>query len=249
MDTSNRIFHIIPPDEDCCVWMTAGVLAYQLCDRKFSCEECAVDSAMRRRPRTVDVGAGDASLPMPGAAETALRENLRYSRNHCWARKVGADLFQIGIEPGLSSAIGIPKTIVLPSQGQRLQARQTCLWIVMTGGTYALECPMGGVVRRANSLLAEHPHLLFQSPFEQGWLYEMKADPAGRETGELVSAGQIAARYSSDESRFFKNLSAMIRRNQPDIGMTLADGGHRLQGIPDLVGPTRYFTAVRQAFS
>jgi len=248
MDTSKRKFHIVPPGEECCVWMTAGVLAYQLCDRKFRCEECAIDSAMRRRSATVDISTGDANLPMPGMAEAALREDLQYSRNHCWIRSVDTDLFQIGIEPGLSSAIGIPKAIVLPAQGQHLQAGQTCLWIVMSGGTYALECPLGGVVTRTNSLLPEQPHLLFQSPFEQGWLYEVKADPAGRKTGDLVSAGKIAARYSSDEARFLRNLSAMMRGNQPDIGMTLADGGHRLQGIPDLVGPTRYFNTVRQAF-
>jgi glycine cleavage system H lipoate-binding protein len=146
---------------------------------------------------------------------------------------LGADLLQIGIEPGLSNAIGIPKTIVLPSPGQHVQAHQTCLWIV----------------RRANSRLAEHPHLLFQSPFDQGWLFEMKADPAGRENEDLVSAGQIAARYSSDEARFLKQLTAAMPGKQPDIGITLADGGHRLWSIPEQVGPARYFSAVRQAFS
>lgn len=249
MDTSNRKFHVIPPDEDCCVWMTAGVLAFQLCDRKFRCEDCAVDYAMLRRSRSADAGAGVAHLPMPGMAETALRDSLQYSRNHCWVREVGTDLIQIGIEPGLSSAIGTPKTIVLPSCGQRVQPRQTCLWIVMAGGTFALECPVGGVVRRTNTQLAEQPHLLFQSPFEQGWLYEVEADLAALESGDLVSAGQIATKYSADDARFLKSLSSMMRASQPDIGMTLADGGHRLQDIPDLVGPTRYFNAVRQAFS
>lgn len=249
MDTSSRNLHIVPPDEDCCVWMAAGVLAYQLCDRHFRCEECAIDSAMRRRSGTADTGAGETDLRVPGVVETALRADLRYSRNHCWARKVGEDLLQIGIEPGLSSAIGIPKTIVLPSPGQRVRARQTCLWIVMAGGTFPIECPVGGVVKRANSTLAEHPHMLFQSPFDEGWLYEIKADPIWSGTGALVPAGQIAARYSADEARFLKRVNAAMPGNQPDIGITLADGGHRLQSIPEQVGPARYFSAVRQAFS
>jgi glycine cleavage system H protein len=249
MDKSNRNFHIVPPDEECCVWMAAGVLAYQLCDRQFKCEDCAIDAAMRRRSGKTATVTGETGPRMPRAAETVLREDLNYSRNHCWARKLGADLLQIGIEPGLSSAIGIPKTIVLPSLGQHVRARQTCLWIVMDGGTFPMECPVGGVVRRANSRLAEHPHLLFQSPFDQGWLFEVKTDPAGRENEDLVSAGQIAARYSSDEARFLKQLTAAMPGKQPDIGITLADGGHRLWSIPEQVGPARYFGAVRQAFS
>ena len=249
MDASNRNLHIVPPDEECCVWMAAGVLAYQLCDRHFKCEECAIDSAMRRRSRTTAKVTGKTEPRMPRAAETMLREDLSYSRNHCWARKLDADLLQIGIEPGLSGAIGIPKTIVLPSPGQRVRARQTCLWIVMDGGTFPMECPVGGVIRGSNSRIAEHPYLLFQSPFDQGWLYEVKADPAWRESADLVSATQIAARYSVDEANFLKRITAAMPGNSPDIGITLADGGHRLWSVPEQVGPARYFSAVRQAFS
>ncbi len=38
---------ILPPDELRCVWMSAGILSYQLCDRAFDCDHCALDQAMR----------------------------------------------------------------------------------------------------------------------------------------------------------------------------------------------------------
>lgn len=34
-----------------CVWMTAGVINYRLCDREFECESCPFDAAIRGRGR------------------------------------------------------------------------------------------------------------------------------------------------------------------------------------------------------
>ncbi len=33
-----------------CVWMTAGLVSYKLCDRRLDCERCPFDAALRGRP-------------------------------------------------------------------------------------------------------------------------------------------------------------------------------------------------------
>lgn len=35
------------PKEQRCVWMAAGILSYQLCEREFDCDQCPLDKAMR----------------------------------------------------------------------------------------------------------------------------------------------------------------------------------------------------------
>ena len=40
---------IIDTSCDNCVWVTAGVLNYKLCDRDFDCEHCPLDAALRDR--------------------------------------------------------------------------------------------------------------------------------------------------------------------------------------------------------
>jgi hypothetical protein len=34
-----------------CVWMQAGVVSYKLCDRRFDCERCPFDMAIRDADR------------------------------------------------------------------------------------------------------------------------------------------------------------------------------------------------------
>ena len=36
----------MPPEELKCVWMTAGVLTYKLCNRGFDCERCLLHQAL-----------------------------------------------------------------------------------------------------------------------------------------------------------------------------------------------------------
>jgi hypothetical protein len=38
-------FPIIPPEEKRCVWMSAGIVPYQLCNRKCDCTDCDIDDA------------------------------------------------------------------------------------------------------------------------------------------------------------------------------------------------------------
>jgi glycine cleavage system H protein len=246
--TSKR-YHIIPPDENRCVWMTANVLPYKLCDREYECEECPLDWAIRRQVRPPAAGA-DASLThLSAAREPALLEGCRYSRNHCWILNVAPRLLRVGIEPGFARVIGRPKAIVLPLRGQNVHPGQTCAWVVVTGETLSLKAPVGGSVRTANALLTESPHLLHQSPFDKGWLYEVAVDEDGLEEADLVSPDRIADTYAADEMRFLAALTGMLRSDQPDVGLTLADVEQRLESILDLVGPTEYFSVVRRIYA
>jgi glycine cleavage system H lipoate-binding protein len=155
----------------------------------------------------------------------------------------------VGIEPGLATVIGRPKAIVLPSQGQVVRAGQTSVWIVTSGGTLTLEPPIGGSVETANVSLRESPHLLQKHPFDQGWLYEVTADEKALEKAALLSPDRIADMYAADKSRFLVALGGMLRSHQPDSGLSLADIEHRLESIPDLVGPMKYFSAVKHIYT
>ena len=246
--TSNKKCHLVPPNEQRCVWMAAGVLSYQLCDRMLECETCPLDHAMTRQvqlPAAPRHAAADRTPPSP----EGLRPGLRYSRNHCWTRQARDGRVLIGIEPGLSSALLAPKAVVFPSAGQPLRAGQTCLWIVAEGGTFPLESPVDGVVRNTNGALGTQPHLIHDQPFDQGWLFEIEPDLDTTANPDLMEPSQIARTYESDQNRLASLLTAAVTGNRPDIGMTMADGGQRLQHMADMLGPTRYFNLVRQVFA
>ncbi len=244
----HRKCYLIPPGEDPCVWMTAGVLLYQLCGREFRCEECPLDSAIRRQVPAPAAETNTPPMRLSVTRQPALMEDCLYSRNHFWTVAVAPGLLRVGIEPGFVRAIGNPKAIVLPSRGQTLYSGQTCAWVVMNGGTLSLEAPVGGSVGVTNILLTQSPHLLKESPFDKGWLYEIAVDEEKLAAADLVSPNRIAGVYAADENRFLASLSGMLHNDQPDVGLTLADGGQRLESISYLVGPARYFNAVRRVY-
>ncbi len=241
--------HIVPPNELCCVWMTAGILSYQLCDREFECDDCPLDAAMRkhflRRGHAVEAKPRSAPAAAP---QQSLREGYRYSNNHCWIRQAAHNLFQIGLEPGLSRVLLAPRAVVYPTIGQMLHKGQTCLWVVMEGGTLPCESPCEGVVRATNRQLTENPHLIQSQPFDEGWLLELQVEDAAGQTAGLLDADQVRPAYAASESRFRELLEGALHKGQPSVGTTLADGGQLLQNIADLLGPSRYFSIVRKVY-
>jgi glycine cleavage system H protein len=241
---------LIPPDEQRCVWMEAGVLFYRLCDRRQDCDNCSLDAAMHRR---VAVTAESTSDGSPGASDAGsqdtLLEGLRYNRGHWWALRLREHLFRLGIEPGLADALSDIKGVVLPSPRQRLRKGQACIWVVLDGGTLPLEAPLDGVVLAVNPDLIAKPFLLCQEPFQDGWLCDLEADDEAVATAGLMSANEARMKYAIDQSRFTASLAAAPGSRRHRVGITLADGGQRLRNIADILGPNRYLALVRRLCS
>ena len=38
-------YQVLAPETEPCVWMSAGLISYKLCDRGFDCENCPLDAA------------------------------------------------------------------------------------------------------------------------------------------------------------------------------------------------------------
>ncbi len=246
---SFRKCYVIPPMEKQCLWMSAGILSYQLCDRMFDCDSCPMDQAMRRRYSASTAAVEEEGGPAAyGAGQELPREGFRYSRNHWWAHPIGPRLFRLGLEPGLARALQGIKGIVLPAPHQQMVRGQTCIWLVMDGGTVPLESPLDGSVRTLNSDLVARPHLLDSQPFDDGWLCELESDDAEVMAAEWMSVGEAEARYRSDQVQFLASVTGAMRGRRTSVGLAFTNGGEKLQTFADILGPTRYFALVRNHF-
>jgi glycine cleavage system H protein len=246
---SPRKCYLIPPNEQPCLWMSAGVVSYQLCDRMFDCNHCLLDQAMRRRfPAPAAIAEQEFSDLVPMPAPEIPEEEFHYTRNHWWVRRIGPGLVRLGIESGLAQALLGLKGIVFPSPKQHLQQGQSCIWVVMDGGTVPLEAPLAGKVRGVNRELITSPHLLILQPFAEGWLCELEIEEVEVEAADLLTAEEARTKYKNDQVRFMASLANVVRGKRSAVGLTLVDGGEKLRSFAEMLGLTRYFSLVRQYF-
>lgn len=242
----------LPPEELRCVWMTAGILSYQLCGHDFDCEHCVLDEAMRKHFHP--------EAPVPAAATTAetpahLPTDRRYSRGHCWVawtgpREESVASLRVGIDPYLADAFQHPRTVVQPRPGQFLEKGDAHLWVVMDGGTFPLAAPVGGTLKRVNPALAERPHLVTTRPCDEGWLYELEVDSskAAQQYQALLAPDAAEHLYAHDARRFRTELLRALHSRTPNVP-ALADGGEPLTSVSDMLGPERYFSLLRLVYA
>jgi glycine cleavage system H protein len=246
--TTFRKCYLIPPNEKQCLWMSSGVVSYQLCDRMFDCDNCPMDQAMRRRFTAVAPSEEHRGHEVRAAEHEMPRDGYYYNRNHWWAQQTGPRLVRLGLEPGLARVLHEIKGIVFPAPKQPLRRGQACIWLVMDGGTMPLEAPLDGTVRAANDALTASPHLLGLHPFDEGWLLELETDDAESIAVEWMSAAEAEPRYRSDQSRFMTSITSTARTRRASGNRKQEVGSAQLRGFVDLLGSTRYFGIVRQHF-
>jgi glycine cleavage system H protein len=252
MESSNPTnkYPLVPPSEQKCVWMTAGILSYQLCDRKFDCDHCPLDSALRTFP----LRASATESPSRATQSTsAQRKNLLpgflYSRKHCWVKPGDGTDVRIGLEPLLASLLQGSKTVVLPSVGDQLQADKACAWIVLEGGTLPILSPMDGEVTRTNALLVDQPHDIRDDPFGHGWLFDVSTGADIFNLSFLYRMGEADRYYAEDEKRFQVLVSGEEKRHRYTTGATLADGGQPVQDVASMLGPEKFFSIMMKVFA
>ncbi len=247
--SSYRKCFLIPPTEKQCLWMSAGVLSYQLCDRMFDCDCCPLDQAMRRRFSPPNIEVGEESNIQAGAMEQEIpREGFHYSRNHWWAHQLGPRQIRLGIELGLARALQGIKGIVLPALRQSVFRGHNCVWLVMEGGTLPLEAPLDGTVRTVNDEMISNPLLLESRPFDEGWLFEMEAEDTEMTEAGWMGADEAEVRFRSDQTRFLSSVTGVMRGRRTSPNHKFPTSGEPLQSFAETLGPTRYFGLVRQHF-
>jgi glycine cleavage system H lipoate-binding protein len=257
----DKNYQVIPSAIFRCVWMSAGVLSYQLCDREFDCDNCPLDAAMRKHfgDQQSESRHRKSEVRMRTGRELYQSQYL-YSRNHCWIHPKPARTswttqscghrhrIRVGIEPGLAQNLSSPKAVVLPRIGDHVDEQAACLWIVLDGGTFAVDAPVSGTIHKINSRLAEEPHELTIHPLSRGWLYEANVAPDELADAKLLKREDIKEIYSNNSRRFRTLLSEAAMGASVDVGVTLQDGGQAIVDIVSMLGPKRYFQLLREVY-
>ncbi len=101
-------------------------------------------------------------------------KNVRFTKDHEWVRADGADEASVGITDFAAGELGDIVYLELPKVGTEVKAKQSMGTIEAVKTVADLFAPVSGVVTAVNTNLEQHPDLVNQDPFGDGWFVKVK---------------------------------------------------------------------------
>jgi len=103
-----------------------------------------------------------------------IDNDLRYSKDHLWIRKIADGEYQAGITDYAQDLLGDIVFVEFPLVGSALQANQPCGLVesVKTGSD--LHAPLDGTVTQINTTLQVNPEQINDAPYKT-WIFTFKA--------------------------------------------------------------------------
>ena len=115
-------------------------------------------------------------------------EDLRYSKEHEWAR-ISGNLAQIGVTRFAVEKLGDVTQVELPREGETVTKDEVFGSVESVKAVSDLFAPVSGKVARVNTPLNNAPEAVNEEPYDEGWMIEIEmSDPSQAE--ELMSAAQ-----------------------------------------------------------
>jgi glycine cleavage system H protein len=96
-------------------------------------------------------------------------EDLRYTKEHEWAR-VDGESARVGITDHAQDALGDVVYVDLPEVGAQVTAAQPFGEVESTKSVSDVFSPVSGTIVERNPLVDEHPELVNEQPYGDGWL-------------------------------------------------------------------------------
>lgn len=238
-----------------CLWMSAGLVSYKLCDRDFDCEHCPFDAALRGSPQEALAFEGDGGAPAAGPP-FAFPADRRYGDGHTWVQlrtpEDGEDgRARIGLD-AFAAALAMPVHRLHRGDGDGCLAHAGAPLgeLELEGGLLPVARPVAGKVRAWNPLWKDGAsgggQPLAASPYGDGWIAEVAlADP--RELDALATAEGAREAALLDLRRFRRRAALhLLAADAAATGPTLPDGGRVLTDLRAILGPRRYLELLRE---
>lgn len=112
---------------------------------------------------------------MKEISQLDLPENVRFAEDHEWARKEGGAI-RIGIDDYAQDQLGDVVFVELPQVGDKFAKGDAFGSVESVKAVSELFMPMGGEISAINEDLEESPELVNTSPYDKGWMIDVKPD-------------------------------------------------------------------------
>jgi glycine cleavage system H protein len=104
-----------------------------------------------------------------------IPEGLFYTDEHEWIQQLDGRL-RIGISDFAQDQLGDIVYVELPEVGSRVAKEDVLVEVESTKSVGEVYAPVAGEIVAVNESVSSNPELVNQSPYEEGWLVEIKPD-------------------------------------------------------------------------
>ena len=115
-------------------------------------------------------------------------EDLRYTKEHEWARDEGNGRVRVGITDFAQDALGDVVYVDVPEVGTSVSANQAFSVVESTKSVSDVFAPVSGTVIERNAALEERPELVNEQPYGDGWIVALAMTDAGELDGLMDAA-------------------------------------------------------------
>ena len=106
--------------------------------------------------------------------ELNLPEDVRYTKDHEWARKE-KDFFSIGINDYAQDQLGEIVFVELPEKGSSFSRGDEFGAVESVKAVSEIYMPISGEIVETNEKLADAPELVNSSCYDEGWIIRIKS--------------------------------------------------------------------------
>ncbi len=176
--------------------LTGRIDAPKICSLNYECYHCAFDQMLDE----ADVAQCPDAPAYHLASGYKMADGYYYHMGHSWIRFEHGGRVRVGLDDFAAKLFGVPEVLNFPPLGERLKQNRVGWTFARADHQAAVLSPASGTVLAVNHKAAEHPQIVHEDPYRQGWLMIMEPVKPHRELKGLFF-GQQSFRWMEHEVR------------------------------------------------
>ena len=118
---------------------------------------------------------------------SSIPKELKYASSHEWVRHDGEGVYTVGITEHAQGLLGDMVFVELPEVGEAVTQGDDCAVAESVKAASDIYAPLSGEIVAVNDALSDAPEQVNNSPYEDGWMFKIKASDEA-ELAELLDA-------------------------------------------------------------
>lgn len=134
-----------------------------------------------------------------------VADGYYYHMGHSWARVEHGGRIRIGFDDFMVRLFGTAQILDTPPLGATLEQNQVGWTFARDNHKAAVLSPVSGTVVTVNHKAKDHPELIHEDPYQEGWLFILEPEFSKKNLKKLYF-GEDALNWMEQESRHLMRL-------------------------------------------